>query len=105
MAGTNVRRPTGNRFDRLWQALHHTIDGELDRFFGDDHDLIVTVQSALGLRNGEYPVDMITTTVVAADHYSFFDRSDSCAHLADWLAQEPAAELTEEDKERAISFA
>jgi hypothetical protein len=101
MAGTNVRRPTGSRFDRLWQALHHTIDGELDRFFGDDHDLIVTVQSALGLRNGGYPVDMITTTIVAADHYSFFDRNDSCARLADWLAQEPAAEITEESGERA----
>jgi hypothetical protein len=59
------------------------------------------VQSALGLRNGGYPVDMITTTIVAADHYSFFDRNDSCARLADWLAQEPAAEITEESGERA----
>ena len=53
-------------WDRLAKTLVGAADAGLDMLFGDQHDLVINVQSMLTVRQGTYPLALLETQVPPA---------------------------------------
>ena len=76
-----------NLWDRLAKVLVGAADAGLDMLFGDQHDMVVNVQSMLTVRNGTYPADLLQTRVLPCNHFQYFDSVEGQESLAAWLSE------------------
>jgi hypothetical protein len=74
-----------NVWDRLAKTLVGAADAGLDTFFGDQHDMVINVQSMLKVRNGNYPLDLLETQVIPCNHFDYFNSQEGQAKLLAWL--------------------
>lgn len=72
-----------------WQRLKHKVllgvDIGLDALFGEQNDLVIGLQSMLGVRNGQYPAHLLQRQEVDCTHFEYFTDAAAQAHLLTWL--------------------
>ncbi len=74
-----------NAWDRVAKTLVSAADAGLDLLFGDQHDMVINVQSMLKVRNGNYPVDLLAMKVLPCNHFHYFGSAEGQATLLAWL--------------------
>lgn len=74
-----------------WQRLKHKVlggvDVAMDAIFSDQNDLVIAVQSMLGVRNGHYPAELLKTAQVNCTHFEYFTSEESQQRLLTWLKE------------------
>jgi len=53
--------------------------------FGDQHDMVINVQSMLKVRDGNYPQELLETQVLPCNHFQYFSDEQGQAKLLEWL--------------------
>ncbi len=75
----------------VWERLKYKVMGDvdltLDAIFGDQNDLVIARQSMLGIRNGQYPADLLKIAELSCTHFEYFTDDDSRQQLLRWLRQ------------------
>lgn len=74
-----------NVWDRVAKTLIGAADAGLDMLFGDQHDMVINVQSMLKVRDGNYPVELLQTQVLPCNHFQYFSDEQGQAKLLGWL--------------------
>jgi pimeloyl-ACP methyl ester carboxylesterase len=74
-----------NVWDRVAKTLSGAADAGLDKLFGDQHDMVINVQSMLKVRDGNYPAELLQTQVVPGNHFQYFNSKEGQAKLLEWL--------------------
>ena len=76
-----------------WQRLKYKVmrgvDVALDSLFGEQNDLVIGLQSMLGVRNGHYPAHLLQTKEVACTHFEYFTDPAAQAQWLTWLQAAP----------------
>jgi hypothetical protein len=86
LAGRNELTPAeGDVWNRLARTLLGSADAGLDMLFGDQHDLVINVQSMLTVRNGDYPVNLLYKQLLPCNHFQYFGSREGQAKLLEWL--------------------
>ncbi|MEZ4673281.1 MAG: alpha/beta hydrolase [Caldilineaceae bacterium] len=87
LAGNNPLLPQQD--EKILQLLKRRVlqgvDLALDTIFGDQNDLVINVESMLGIRDGNYPKALLKTAEVPCNHFSYFHSAESQAQLLEWL--------------------
>jgi len=74
-------------WERLKQKVLGSVDVALDTFFSDQNDLVIAVQSMMGVRNGQYPAGLLKTAQVNCTHFEYFTNEQSQQQLLTWLKE------------------
>lgn len=74
-----------NIWDRVAKTLVGAADAGLDMLFGDQHDMVINVQSMLTVRDGNYPVNLLLTKVLPCNHFQYFGSEEGKKTLWEWL--------------------
>ncbi len=87
LVGQNNKPPhlDATAWERLKQKVLGSVDVALDTFFSDQNDLVIAVQSMLGVRNGQYPANLLKTALVNCTHFEYFTTEESQQQLLTWL--------------------
>lgn len=76
-----------NAWDRVAKTLTGAVDAGLDMLFGDQHDMVINLQSMLTVRNGAYPAELLRQRVLGCDHFNYFAAAEGQAQLLAWLKE------------------
>lgn len=72
-----------------WQRLKYKVmrgvDVAMDSLFGEQNDLVIGLQSMLGVRNGHYPVHLLQSKEVDCTHFEYFTDPAAQAQLLTWV--------------------
>lgn len=86
LAGVNELTPVEEGiWNRLAGRLSHGSDATLDTIFGDQHDLVINVKSMRGVRDGNYPKELLAVTEVPCNHFGYFSTDKAQGQLVAWL--------------------
>ncbi len=88
MAGNVVPEELAERarLERLYRVVARVTDAMLDRFFDDQHDLILNMRSMCALGNrGLYPAPLLDQRTLTCDHFHYFEDADALAIWRAWL--------------------
>ncbi len=89
LAGHNDRplHLDATAWQRLKYKVMRDVDVALDELFGDQNDLVIAMQSMLGVRNGQYPAELLKSAKMACTHFEYFTYDRSRQQLIAWLRQ------------------
>ena len=70
---------------QLQQAFERSIEAGLEKLFDDQNDMVINVQSMLGVRNGNHPPELLHAKIVQCNHFGYFATDECQGQLARWL--------------------
>lgn len=87
LAGHNNRplHVDANAWQRLQHKVMQGVDAALDAIFGDQHDMVISVQSMTRVRKGQYPPALLQVRELSCNHFEYFADKTSHQQLMDWL--------------------
>lgn len=87
LAGINAMLPQQDEtvIERLQRHTLQGVDLALDTIFGEQNDLVISVGSMMGLRNGTYPPGLLKTREVPCHHFAYFSDQAAQQQLLAWL--------------------
>ena len=74
-----------NAWNRLRRKVMEGVDAALDTLFGDQNDMVIGLKSMLGVRNGNYPANLLKTREVPCTHGEYFSTQESEGQLVAWM--------------------
>jgi hypothetical protein len=87
LAGRNDTPATVNAgaWTRLKQKVMQGVDMALDQLFGGQNDMVIDVASMLGVRDGQFPAQLLKTLEVSCNHFGYFATPESQAQWVAWM--------------------
>ncbi|MCP4699460.1 MAG: hypothetical protein GY862_21830, partial [Gammaproteobacteria bacterium] len=89
LAGDNPIPPAEQgAWKRFTHQFAQGLDKSLDFLFGDQHDLVISVNSMVTVRGGQYPAEYLQTKRVPCNHFEYFANEEARGQLAEWVKAE-----------------
>ncbi|MGH2543089.1 MAG: esterase/lipase family protein, partial [Ardenticatenaceae bacterium] len=84
--GNEIPEAAEGIWNRLRLHVEQLADTALDFLFGEQNDLVISLSSMKGVRNGNYPNDLLKSHVLPCNHFEYFGSGEGREQLLAWLA-------------------
>lgn len=87
LAGSNSKpeKMDASAWERLQRKIFRGANLALDVLLGEKNDMVVSVPSMLGVRNGNYPREKLKTAIISCTHDAYFRDEQAIQMVVEWL--------------------